>query len=118
MSSTTIIIVLCVCFVCISSILAMYLYPLPTQQSGPYIGFTQLAAGRIPLNITTAFDATSSDDTLCSLQCADDFTCNGFAMWKEDTKTMCEKFTSVNPWKSISQFFMNKTDGKIFSKNL
>jgi hypothetical protein len=114
----TILIACCVCVVCICISLSTFIYPLPTKQTAKYNGYTQIADGRIPYNISNGFDVTNPDDTLCSQQCNDDFTCQGFATWTQDKSTICEKFSSVpNAWTSIPQLFMNKTNGKIFSKN-
>lgn len=119
-------IVLC----CSCSVSALYLFPLPSTVKDSIKGYTQLAKGRVPLDVNN--EAFESGENICKLSCDSDFTCKGFSTWKTLNTDMCYKYKNTpSGWSSVNQYltkkyksknflgdyFGNKGDAKIFSKN-
>lgn len=99
-----------------SSLSAMYAYPLPKKDSNVHTGYTQIAVQRIPLVTEDAFEGKT-----CKENCDADSTCKGFSTWEtkdKEPKSMCLKHkTKPNEWMSLNQFFTNKDNAKIFSRD-
>ena len=111
------IVVICgvVCF-CSSSLAAIFAFPIP-ETKDPKDGFTEVASGRAVYdNNGDAF--TSGLTTVCALNCDADFTCNSYSTWTQSGKVWCLKSKDkINPWLTIPQYIVNKTDSKIYVKN-
>jgi hypothetical protein len=106
--------VLCCCSLVLGGV---YAYPFPQTQTGSYGGYTEVATGRVFFDKNgDAFQ--SSLESVCADNCTADFTCKGFNTWTQNGKVLCFKQKETpNPWLSVPDYIVNKSQSKIFVKN-
>lgn len=124
-------IIFLILFCCCCSMSAMYAYPFPKKDSDILTGYTRIAVQRVPFNTDGSFESPPEDgckenciEDKCMKNCNADKTCKGFSVWSEsvegetDPVGMCVKHKDTpNAWMSINQFFVNKKNSGIYSKN-
>jgi len=115
---------------CACSLGAAWFLPPPEKVDlGEKEAFFRLASGRaiydpnsVPIDCTSRDKKVTSKD-LARMQCEMDWTCKGYNVWKEVTKSVFgdeEKWwvlkskTPPNAWQSVPGYFVKKEDSKIY----
>jgi hypothetical protein len=117
---------------CACSLGAAWFLPPPEKVDlGEKEAFFRLASGRaiydpnsVPIDCTSKDKKVTSVD-VARLQCEMDWTCKGYNVWKESTKSVFgdeEKWwvlkskTPPDAWKSVPGYMVKKEDSKIYLK--
>ena len=110
---------------------AWFLPPPEKVDLGEKESFFRIASGRaiydpnsVPIDCTSKDKKVTSVD-VARLQCEMDWTCKGYNVWKESTKSVFgdeEKWwvlkskTPPDAWKSVPGYMVKKEDSKIYLK--